>query len=137
MRSPVIIVLHHTDQDNVQQSLYTLRTANSGGKVSAHYLVGADGHLYQLVADNRRAWHPGGGRWGTISDLNSASIGIEIDNDGSSPFAADQIAALIRLLDDLCMRLNIPRTQIIAHADLAPGATAIPLTWCRRRSGSR
>lgn len=126
VRNPVIIVLHHTDQDSVQQSLYTLRTANSGGKVSAHYLVGSDGHLYQLVADNRRAWHAGGGRWGTITDLNSASIGIEIDNDGSSPFAADQISALIRLLDDLCTRLNIPRSQIIAHADLAPARKQDP-----------
>lgn len=119
-RGPVIIVLHHTDQASVQQSLDTLRSANSGGKVSAHYLVGADGHIYQLVGDDRRAWHAGPGRWGAITDLNSTSIGIEIDNDGDTPFAPAQIAALIRLLDDLCTRLRIPRTQIIAHADLAP-----------------
>jgi len=119
-RGPLIIVLHHTDQASVQQSLDTLRSANSGGKVSAHYLVGADGHIYQLVGDDRRAWHAGPGRWGTITDLNSASIGIEIDNDGDTPFAPAQIGALIRLLDDLCTRLRIPRTQIIAHADLAP-----------------
>jgi N-acetylmuramoyl-L-alanine amidase len=112
VRSPVIIVLHHTDQDSVQQSLQTLRTANSGGRVSSHYLVGAEGHIYQLVADNRRAWHAGGGRWGTITDLNSASIGIEIDNNGSTPFAPAQIAALIRLLGDPCTRLDVPRTLI-------------------------
>ena len=126
VRSPVIIVLHHTDQDNVQQSLHTLRTANSGGRVSSHYLVGSDGHIYQLVADNLRAWHAGGGRWGSITDLNSASIGIEIDNDGNSPFAPDQIAALIRLLTDLCTRLDITRSQIIAHADLAPARKQDP-----------
>jgi len=126
VRSPVIIVLHHTDQDSVQQSLQTLRTANSGGRVSSHYLVGADGHIYQLVADNRRAWHAGGGRWGTITDLNSASIGIEIDNNGSTPFAPAQIAALIRLLGDLCTRLDIPRSQVIAHADLAPSRKQDP-----------
>ncbi len=125
-RKPVIIVLHHTDQDNVQQSLHTLRTANSGGKVSSHYLVGSDGHIYQLVADNRRAWHAGGGRWGSLADLNSTSIGIEIDNDGNSPFAPAQIAALIRLLGDVCTRLDIPRTQIIAHADLAPTRKSDP-----------
>ncbi|MBS9726832.1 N-acetylmuramoyl-L-alanine amidase, partial [Stutzerimonas stutzeri] len=56
-RTPVIIVLHHTEQTSVQQSLHTLRTANSGGRVSAHYLIGADGHRYQLVSDERRAWH--------------------------------------------------------------------------------
>lgn len=119
-RGPVIIVLHHTDQHSVQQSLDTLRSANSGGKVSSHYLVGADGHIYQLVGDDRRAWHAGPGRWGRITDLNSASIGIEIDNDGDTPFAPAQIDALIRLLDDLCSRLGIPRSQIIGHADLAP-----------------
>jgi N-acetylmuramoyl-L-alanine amidase len=125
-RSPVIIVLHHTEQDSVQESLDTLRSANSGGKVSSHYLVGRDGDLYQLVADSERAWHAGGGRWGSITDLNSASIGIEIDNNGDSPFTQPQIATLLRLLDDLCTRYNIPRNQIIGHADLAPTRKADP-----------
>ncbi len=119
-RTPVIIVIHHTEQKSVQQSLRTLRTANSGGPVSAHYLIGADGHRYQLVADERRAWHAGAGRWGTITDLNSASIGIELDNDGRSPFSAAQIESLIVLLRDLTTRLNIPPRQVIGHADLAP-----------------
>ncbi|WP_449465376.1 N-acetylmuramoyl-L-alanine amidase [Stenotrophomonas humi] len=125
-RSPVIIVLHHTDQDSVQESLDTLRSANSGGKVSSHYLVGRDGDLYQLVADSERAWHAGGGRWGSITDLNSASLGIEIDNNGDSPFTPPQIATLLRLLDDLCTRYSIPRNQIIGHADLAPTRKADP-----------
>ena len=55
IRRPVLIVLHFTDQHSVQQSLETLRTANCGGPVSAHYLIGADGHLYQLVSDQLRA----------------------------------------------------------------------------------
>lgn len=119
-RLPVIIVLHHTDQHSVRQSLDTLRSANSGGRVSAHYLVGADGTRYQLVADDRRAWHAGPGRWGTITDLNSASIGIELDNDGQSPFSQAQIQSLIVLLQDLTTRLRIPPKQVIGHADLAP-----------------
>lgn len=125
-RSPVIIVLHHTEQDSVQESLDTLRSANSGGKVSSHYLVGRDGDLYQLVADSERAWHAGGGRWGAITDLNSASLGIEIDNNGDSPFTQPQIDTLLRLLGDLCTRYNIPRNQIIGHADLAPTRKADP-----------
>lgn len=119
-RRPVIIVIHATEQNGVARSLHTLRTENRGGPVSAHYLVGRDGSLYQLVADERRAWHAGSGRWGTITDLNSASIGIELDNDGGADFPQAQIETLIRLLDDLCTRLSIPRSQIIAHADLAP-----------------
>jgi N-acetylmuramoyl-L-alanine amidase len=119
-RRPVIIVLHYTEQDSVEQSLHTLRTRNSGGPVSSHYLVGDDGAIYQLVADGHRAWHAGGGRWGTITDLNSASIGIEIDNNGREPFTEPQVQALLRLLDDLCERLRIPRSQVIGHSDLAP-----------------
>jgi len=119
-RGPMLIVLHFTDETSVQQSLDTLRTHNYGGPVSAHYLVGKDGHIYQLVADSKRAWHAGPGRWGAISDVNSASIGIELDNDGHSPFPQAQIQSLLRLLTDLTDRLHIPRTQIIGHEDLAP-----------------
>ena len=120
VRRPNLIVIHFTEQDSVQQSLDTLRGRNSGGPVSAHYLIGADGTRYQLVSDERRAWHAGAGSWGPFTDLNSASIGIELDNDGKSPFAEAQVQSLLLLLDDLCTRLRIPRSQIIGHQDLAP-----------------
>ena len=119
-RQPMLIVLHFTDEDSATEALHTLRTRNSGGPVSAHYLIGSDGHIYQLVADPMRAWHAGSGRWGTITDLNSASIGIELDNDGHSPFAPPQIASLIRLLTELSARLQLPPRQVIGHQDLAP-----------------
>ena len=119
-RRPMLIVLHFTDQESVQQSLDTLRSRNKGGRVSSHYLVGKDGRLYQLVADQDRAWHAGAGRWGTITDVNSASIGIEIDNEVGEAFTEAQIVSLLRLLEDLTTRLSIPKTQVIAHADLAP-----------------
>ena len=119
-RRPMLIVLHFTDQESVQQSLDTLRSRNKGGRVSSHYLVGKDGRLYQLVADQDRAWHAGAGRWGTITDVNSASIGIEIDNNGRSPYPQAQIDSLIVLLGDLTRRLRIPPSQIIGHSDLAP-----------------
>ncbi|WP_243351184.1 N-acetylmuramoyl-L-alanine amidase [Stenotrophomonas acidaminiphila] len=120
VRRPNLIVIHFTEQESVQQSLDTLRGRNSGGPVSAHYLIGADGTRYQLVSDERRAWHAGAGSWGPFTDLNSASIGIELDNDGKSPFAEAQVPSLLLLLDDLCTRLRIPRSQIIGHQDLAP-----------------
>lgn len=121
IRRPALIVLHFTNQHSAQESLDTLRTKNGGGPVSSHYLVGADGHIYQLVSDQLRAWHAGPGHWGTITDVNSASIGIELDNDGSTPFAQPQIASLMRLLADLTERLHIPRSQIVGHEDFAPG----------------
>lgn len=125
-RRPQLIVLHYTEQQSVEQSLKTLRTRNSGGRVSSHYLVGDDGHVYQLVADGDRAWHAGAGRWGTIHELNSASIGIEIDNDGAEDFSEPQVAALVRLLEDLTTRLRIPATEVIGHSDLAPGRKIDP-----------
>lgn len=120
IRRPVLIVVHFTNEDSAQQALDTLRTRNSGGPVSAHYLIGKDGHIYQLVSDQLRAWHAGGGRWGTITDLNSASIGIELDNNGHEPFSQPLVDSLLRLLGDLTTRLQIPPTQIIGHEDLAP-----------------
>lgn len=125
-RTPMLIVLHYTEQHSVQESLDTLRSQNSQGPVSAHYLIGADGHIYQLVADQARAWHAGAGRWGTITDVNSASIGIELDNDGASPFAEAQIENLLVLLNDLTQRLRIPREQIVGHEDIAPTRKSDP-----------
>lgn len=125
-RRPVLIVLHFTDEPTAQQALNTLRTNNSGGPVSAHYLIGRDGHIYQLVADEQRAWHAGAGRWGAITDVNSASIGIELDNDGHTAFAQAQIDSLLRLLADECARWRIPRTQIVGHEDFAPGRKVDP-----------
>jgi Negative regulator of beta-lactamase expression len=125
-RRAQLIVLHFTDEDSVPDALHTLRTRNSGGPVSAHYLIGADGHVYQLVADALRAWHAGPGRWGTITDVNSASIGIELDNDGHAPFAPAQIDSLLRLLTDLTARLGIAPTQVIGHEDMAPTRKSDP-----------
>ncbi|SOD55429.1 N-acetyl-anhydromuramyl-L-alanine amidase AmpD [Pseudoxanthomonas wuyuanensis] len=119
-RRPILIVIHATEQTSVQRSLDTLRSHNRGGPVSAHYLIGRDGSRYQLVADDQRAWHAGAGRWGTITDVNSVSIGIELDNDGAAEFPSAQIDSLLALLTDLCDRLRIPRTQIVAHSDFAP-----------------
>ena len=125
-RRPVVIVLHYTEQDSVEQSLDTLRSRNSGGRVSSHYLLGKDGKIYQLVSDAKRAWHAGAGSWGAITDVNNASIGIEIDNDGKSPFPDAQIDSLIVLLRDLTQRLRIPPAQIIGHSDLAPSRKIDP-----------
>jgi N-acetylmuramoyl-L-alanine amidase len=100
-RRPILIVIHATEQESVQRSLDTLRSRNRGGPVSAHYLIGRAGHRYQLVADDQRAWHAGAGYWGTITDVNSVSIGIELDNDGVAPFPAEQIDSLLVLLEDL------------------------------------
>ena len=89
-------------------------------EVSAHLLIRRDGEVVQFVAFDQRAWHAGGGRWRGINDLNSVSLGIELDNVGTEDFAPAQMAALKKLLDDLCTRHAIPRDAVIAHGDMAP-----------------
>ena len=119
-RKPQLIIIHHTNMGSLAEALHTLQTANPFGRVSAHYLIGRNGEILQLVADNQRAWHAGVARWAGRTDLNSASIGIELDNDGSTPFTNAQIAALISLLKDLTTRLGIEPHQIWGHSDIAP-----------------
>lgn len=119
-RRAQLIVLHQTQMQSAQAALMTLRTRNAHGRVSAHYLIGRDGRLYQLVSEQDRAWHAGAGSWGGIVDVNSASIGIELDNDGDTPFTEPQIQTLLRLLQDVTLRLGIPRHLVIAHGDVAP-----------------
>lgn len=133
-RQPILIVIHATEQGSMRESLATLRDEHAAAPVSAHYLIGRDGEIHQLVADTDRAWHAGAGSWGTITDVNSASIGIELDNDGTAAFPAPQVDALLRLLEDLCTRHRIPRRQVIAHADLAPARKKDPnalFPWAR------
>ncbi len=95
-------------------------------EVSAHYLVGGDGRLWQMVPEHLRAWHAGAGAWGAVTDVNSASIGIEIDNDGQAPFPEVQIAALIGLLRGVTRRWRIPPERVIGHSDMAPGRKIDP-----------
>jgi N-acetylmuramoyl-L-alanine amidase len=125
-RRPRLIVLHGTEMQSSDAALAVLKSRNAGGRVSAHYLIADDGRILQLVADSQRAWHAGAGRWRGLNDINSVSIGIELDNDGIEPFSQSQVDALLRLLDDLCARYDIPRSAIIGHSDMAPARKKDP-----------
>ncbi len=125
-RAPQAIVLHHTTMDGAQAALRTLQTGNAQGRVSAHYLVGRDGALYQLVSEDHRAWHAGASRWGGWRDLNSASIGIELDNTGIEPFPAPLVDTLIALLQDITRRHGIAPHAVLAHGDIAPARKQDP-----------
>lgn len=117
-RRPNFVILHHTSDDTAEEALRSL--ANPLRKVSAHYLIGRDGRILQLVDERARAWHSGESKWGNDADINSASLGIELDNNGREPFADAQIAALLRLLADIKERYNIPAANFVGHADVAP-----------------
>jgi N-acetylmuramoyl-L-alanine amidase len=126
-RTPNFVVIHHTSDDSVDQALRTL--ADPLRKVSAHYLIGRDGKIIQLVDERARAWHAGESKWGAATDINSASLGIEIDNNGREPFADAQISALLRLLADIRERYRIPAANFLGHADVAPRRKTDPSAY--------
>ena len=103
-------------------------------EVSAHYLIDRDGALRGLVAEQNRAWHAGAGAWGDIVDINSHSIGIELDNDGQSPFSAPLMDTLTALLRGIMARHNIDPANVVAHSETAPGRKIDPgprFDWAR------
>ena len=123
-RRPNFIILHHTSDATAGEALATLTDPER--RVSAHYLIGRNGTVHQLVDEGARAWHAGESWWGGNTDLNSSSIGIELDNGGEEPFAEAQIAALLVLLEEVAARHAIPRANVLGHGDVAPVRKADP-----------
>lgn len=129
---PSLIVLHYTAMESCAAA--RARLCDPAHEVSAHWLIDTDGRAEALVDESRRAWHAGAGAWGAVTDVNSASIGIELQNSGAQPFAEPQMAALERLLADLRDRWSIPAHRVIAHSDMAPTRKSDPgprFDWCR------
>lgn len=126
---PSLVVLHYTAMVSAEAALERLcdtAPPDGLGQVSAHYLICPRGRVWQMVREADRAWHAGAGNWAGCADVNSHSIGIELANDGSSPFAEAQFAALERLLSGIQRRWNIPPSGVIGHSDMAPGRKIDP-----------
>jgi N-acetylmuramoyl-L-alanine amidase len=117
-RRPDHVVIHYTGADHAADALRILSSARP--RVSAHYLVVRDGTIIQLVDERARAWHAGASRWGSSIDINSSSIGIELDNNGREPYPQAQIDALLALLADLRQRYALPAANFLGHSDVAP-----------------
>ena len=118
LRKPNYVIIHFTAQDSAAQTLKTFTLVKT--QVSAHYVIGRDGKVYHMLNDYLRAWHAGVSKWGSISDMNSCSIGIELDNNGSEPYKPAQINSLLALLAQLKKNYNIPASNFIGHQDIAP-----------------
>lgn len=118
LRKPNFVIIHHTAQNGCPQTLQTFTLPRT--QVSAHYVICRDGTVYHMLNDYLRAWQAGASKWGNITDINSISIGIELDNNGSEPFAAPQINSLLHLLTRLKTSYNIPAANFIGHSDIAP-----------------
>ena len=124
LRKPNYVILHHTAQNSVDHTLKTFTLPRTA--VSSHYVIGRNGEIYQMLNDYYRAWHAGTGSWGNNTDLNSSSIGIELDNNGFEPFAEEQISSLLELLEILKEKYSIPTKNFIGHSDIAPSRKVDP-----------
>jgi len=124
MRKPNFVVIHHTAQNSCDQTLKTFTLART--QVSAHYVICKDGTIHHMLNDYLRAWHGGVSRWGSTTDLNSSSIGIEIDNNGFDVFSDAQVNSLLQLLGNLKRAYAVPAANFIGHSDIAPGRKVDP-----------
>ncbi len=117
-----MVVLHYTEMKPFETAIDRLCDPEAG--VSAHYVISEEGEVTLLVPEDKRAWHAGISYWRGIRDVNSASIGIELDHPGHGlgyrPFADAQIDALVPLLHSIVQRYDIPRANVVGHSDVAP-----------------
>ena len=123
-----IIVLHYTGMQDGPSAIE--RLADPESKVSAHYVVEEDGQITRMVAEDKRARHAGVSHWRGITDVNSASIGIEIVNPGHDwgyrPFPEEQMESVIRLVSDIKERYRVTRGNVVGHSDVAPARKRDP-----------
>ncbi|MEA1938281.1 MAG: N-acetylmuramoyl-L-alanine amidase [Pseudomonadota bacterium] len=129
-----LIVLHFTETDTTSRALDILTDGDHDHPVSAHYLIDRDGLLYQLVDEDKRAWHAGLSYWAGETENNSRSIGIELVNDGRQDYPNAQMRMLIGLCRDLKSRHPIPPWGVVGHSDIASSRKIDPGThfdWAR------
>jgi N-acetylmuramoyl-L-alanine amidase len=123
-----MIVLHYTGMSSAEQAVKWLSDPRS--KVSCHYVIDERGHITQLVPETLRAWHAGASHWAGETDINSASIGIEIQNPGHEhgypEFPPEQMQAIAALCRDIAQRRGVPPERVLAHSDVAPGRKIDP-----------
>ncbi len=119
---PSLIILHQTENEDLDHCIacYTGEKVLTHGRISAHYLIGLDGTLWQFVDDVHRAWHAGRAWWQGMDDLNTHSIGIEMLGAKMAPFPASQLNTLRDLVTHLQRRWAIPAHAVLGHNDIAP-----------------
>ena len=135
-----MLILHYTGMKTAAEALD--RLCDPAAKVSAHYLIDEDGTVWRLVDELQRAWHAGVSSWRGRSDINAASIGIELVNPGHEfgyrPFPEPQMAALEELARAILARHPILPRHVLGHSDVAPQRKQDPgelFNWPRLARG--
>ncbi len=117
-----MLILHYTATRDADEAVRIMTDPKRA--VSAHYLVCEDGRIIQLVDEKHRAWHAGQSFWQGCTDINSRSIGIEIQNlghdGGCPPYPKAQMDAVRKLCKDIISRHPIPPENVLGHSDVAP-----------------
>lgn len=134
--APDLLLLHYTAMESAEAAIQWLAVPES--KVSCHYVVDEAGVITQMVPERLRAWHAGNSHWHGNEDINSCSIGIEIQNRGHAAGCPEFPDAQIKSVEALCLhvldRYRIIPTRVLAHSDVAPGRKKDPgekFPWAR------
>lgn len=119
---PSLLIMHYTGMSSAEKAVDWLARAES--RVSCHYVIADDGRITQMVPESMRAWHAGVSYWRGERDINSHSIGIEIQNPGHEhgypDFPRAQMDAVIALGGDIVKRNRMRADGVLAHSDIAP-----------------
>jgi N-acetylmuramoyl-L-alanine amidase len=115
------IILHSTQMKSDKEAIDRLCCQKA--KVSCHYFIDQQGVLYQLVSEDKIAWHAGESEWQNKTSLNKYSLGIEISNpdtQGSVPYHECQYLTLEKLLSALMTKYNIKAENVLGHCHISP-----------------
>jgi LysM repeat protein len=113
------LVIHATANSSLEGVIRWF--TNPESNVSAHYNIGKDGRVVQMVHDQDRAWHAGQSMWKGVLNVNDFAIGIELVNlnDGLDPYPQEQYRVLVALCARLVARYSIQIEDIMGHKDIS------------------
>jgi N-acetylmuramoyl-L-alanine amidase len=123
-RYPDLLIMHYTGMKTAEEAIDRLCDGAGEPPVSAHYVVGEDGGVIQMVDEASRAWHAGVSWWEGIMDNNARAVGIEIVNPGHEfgyrPFPDVQMQSVLELAKGIIARHTIKPWHVVGHSDVAP-----------------
>lgn len=143
-KSVTAIVIHYTGSLSLEGTLDWFQRLES--KVSAHYVIGRDGRVVQMVQEADTAWHAGRSAMDPQNtpplepNVNGFSLGIELVGTADSGFTDSQCASLYTLLEILVERYRISPERVVGHCHIAPGRKIDPdgyakqFNWAKTRA---